>query len=85
MEVNSTSVKVSYIKCGAPTEVKSIVYQGKDILKLELFKTGQFHPDDPYALVHLLCDKCNMKQGFQKSIDSEDNEKRERIRKFIDK
>jgi hypothetical protein len=85
MEVTSTSVKISCIKCGAPTEVKSSVYQGKDIIKLDLFKTGQFHPDDPYALVHLLCNKCDMKQGFQKGIDSEDEEKRERIRKFIDK
>jgi hypothetical protein len=85
MDVISVSVKVSCIKCGAPIEVKSIVYKGKEILKLELFKTGQFHIDDPYALVHLLCDKCDMKQGFQNSLDIEDEEKQERLRKFIDK
>ncbi len=82
MKVKSVSVKAQCIKCGAPTEVKSIVYLGKEIFKPELFKTGQFHLDDPYAIVHLLCQKCDMKQGLQKSMDSEDNEKRERIRKL---
>ena len=84
MEVKSVSVKAQCIKCGAPTVVKSIVYQGKEILKLELFNTGQFHLDDPYAVVHLLCEKCDMKQGLKKSMDSEDNVKRERIRKLSD-
>ena len=84
MEVRSVSVKAQCIKCGNPTEVTSIVYHGKEILKQELFKTGQFHLDDPYAIVHLLCEKCNMKQGLKKSMDIEDNEKRERIRKLSD-
>lgn len=85
MEVKSVSVKVSCIQCGAPIEVKSIVYKGKEIIKLELFNTGQFHIDDPYALVHLLCEKCDMKQGFQTSLDNEDKAKQKRIRKFIDR
>jgi hypothetical protein len=67
MDVKSVSVKVSCIKCGAPIEVKSVVYKGKEIIKLELFNTGQFHIDDPYVLVHLLCEQCDMKQGFPTS------------------
>ena len=85
MDVKAVSVKVSCIKCGAPIEAKSTVYEGKEILKLELFNTGQYHLNDPYAIVHLLCDKCDMKQGFKNTLDNEDNEKQERIRKFIDK
>lgn len=85
MEVKSVSVKTSCIKCGAPIEAKSVVYQGKDVLKLNLFKTGQHHINDPYAIVHLLCDKCNMKQGFQSNLDNEDREKQKRIHKFIEK
>ena len=85
MDVKSVTVKSSCIKCGAPIEVNSVVYKGKEILKLGLFNTGQFHLDDPYALVHLLCDKCDMKQGFQDSLDTEEEENQKRIRKFIEK
>lgn len=85
MDVKSVTVKSSCIQCGTPIEVKSIVYKGKEILKQGLFKTGQFHLNDPYALVHLLCDKCDMKQGFQTSLDTEDEENQKRIRKFVEK
>lgn len=72
MEVNAVTVRTQCIKCGIPIKVESRVYIGKEVLRPGLFKTGQFHLDDPYTIVHLLCTKCDMRQGFQKNIDDED-------------
>ena len=74
------TVRTHCIRCGSQIEVKSTIYQGRDFT--ELLKMDQVHSNDPYTLVHLLCEECDMIRGFQDEVDKENAMASERIRKY---
>jgi hypothetical protein len=74
------TVRTHCIRCGSQIEVKSKIYQGSEFTGLHTM--DQIHSGDPYALVHLLCEKCDMMKGFQDEADKEGTRASERIRKF---
>ena len=83
MSDEKITVRTHCVRCGSQIEVESKIYQGKDLTQVII--VDQIHSDDPYTLVHLLCEKCDMMRGFQDEMDKEDARASERIRKFSGK
>ena len=77
------TVRTHCIRCGSQIEVKSKIYQGSEFT--ELHTMDQIYSGDPYTLVHLLCEKCDMMKGFQDGANKGNTRVSERIRKFSGK
>ena len=50
-----------------------------------MLKIDQVHSNDPYTLVHLLCEECDMMRGFQDEVGKENAMASERISKYSGK
>ena len=83
MRDKKITVRTHCVSCGSQIEVESMIYQGTDLIRVTT--EDKIHSDDPYTIVHLLCEKCDMMRGFQDEVDKEDKRASERIRVFSGK
>ncbi|MFC1803461.1 hypothetical protein ACFL0D_05785 [Thermoproteota archaeon] len=64
MDVNTVIIQTNCVHCGSQIKVEAQVYKGKDLFNEEMLKKDNIYPNDPYAFVHLLCEKCDIMRGM---------------------